>query len=205
MQVSRYNAPFSQQSWISAMLETSTERLSRKSPRPTTGSSTFLKFSRVSGCLTKRTPYSAATFSPRLVGRDDGDLVGLDADVAQDQRQDALADAAEADEDQATGERDVDRVLAHDGSGSCREGNVGRPGSLPGIAGGSRRRGPAQRGALSRAARLRASAADRCGRSPAGPRRGGSSGRSPGKSSPSAGSANAGRRPRACPWRAAAT
>ena len=46
------------------MLETSTDRLSRKSPRPTSGSSTFLKFSRVSGCFTKRTPYSAATFSP---------------------------------------------------------------------------------------------------------------------------------------------
>ena len=36
------------------------------------------------------------------------------ADVTQDQRQDALADAAEADEDQAAREMRVDRVLAHD-------------------------------------------------------------------------------------------
>ena len=34
MQVSRYIAPFSQQNLISAMLETSTDTLSRKSPRP---------------------------------------------------------------------------------------------------------------------------------------------------------------------------
>ena len=36
------------------------------------------------------------------------------ADVAQDQRQDALADAAEADEDQAARKMRVNRVLAHD-------------------------------------------------------------------------------------------
>ena len=39
--------------------------------------------------------------------RDDGDLLGLDVDVAEDQRQHALADRAEADHDHAAGERDV--------------------------------------------------------------------------------------------------
>ena len=49
-----------------------------------------------------------------IVGGDDRDLVGLDADVPQDQRQHALADAAEADDDQAAGERDVNGVAGHD-------------------------------------------------------------------------------------------
>ena len=39
----------------------------------------------------------------RLVRGDDGDALGLDADVAQHKRQHALADTAEADEDQAAG------------------------------------------------------------------------------------------------------
>jgi len=51
------------------------------------------------------TPTSAA-----LVGRDDGDALFRDPDVAQHERQRALADAAEADEDDASGKLDVDLV-----------------------------------------------------------------------------------------------
>ena len=40
----------------------------------------------------------------RLFRGDDGDALGLDADVTQHERQHALADAAETDEDQAAGE-----------------------------------------------------------------------------------------------------
>jgi hypothetical protein len=64
MHVSRYSEPFSAQNLTSAIEDTSTERFSRKSPRPTSGSSTRAKFSRVSACLTKRTPYSWATLAP---------------------------------------------------------------------------------------------------------------------------------------------
>ena len=41
MHVSRYSAPFSCANLMSAMLETSTDRFSRKSPRPSSGSSTW--------------------------------------------------------------------------------------------------------------------------------------------------------------------
>ena len=46
-------------------------------------------------------PYCCGLLAPRVLGGDDGDALGRDADVTQDQRQDALADAAEADEDDA--------------------------------------------------------------------------------------------------------
>ena len=49
-----------------------------------------------------------------VIRRDDGDLVRLDADVAQDQRQHALADAAEPDEDEATGKSHVNGIAGHD-------------------------------------------------------------------------------------------
>src|SRR5262249_16989705 len=42
-----------------------------------------------------------------VLGRDDGDLLGLDVDVAEDQRQHALADRAEAEHDHAAGEVNV--------------------------------------------------------------------------------------------------
>ena len=51
----------------------------------------------------------------RVIRGDDRDAVrGQPADVAQDQRQYALADAAEADEDQAAREMGMNRVLSHD-------------------------------------------------------------------------------------------
>src|SRR5919112_1247407 len=64
MQVSRYSAPFSCANLISAMLETSTDRFSRKSPLPISGSSTWRKLSRVSGLTTNLTPNSAASRLP---------------------------------------------------------------------------------------------------------------------------------------------
>ena len=51
--------------------------------------------------------------SARL-GGDDRDPVGSDFQMAQQQRQDALADAAEADDDEAAGEGDV--LLVEHGS-----------------------------------------------------------------------------------------
>ena len=48
-----------------------------------------------------------------VLGRDDGDAARRHADVTQDQRQDALADAAKADDDDATRKVDMDLVLAH--------------------------------------------------------------------------------------------
>ena len=51
-----------------------------------------------------------------IVRRHDGNPLGSNADVAQHQRQHALADAAETDEQDARGKLDVDFVLfAHDG------------------------------------------------------------------------------------------
>ena len=47
-----------------------------------------------------------------IVGRDDGDALFRDADVAQDERQRALADAAEADEDDASWKLDVNLVVS---------------------------------------------------------------------------------------------
>ncbi len=55
--------------------------------------------------------------APGVVGRDDRDAVGREpADVAQDQRQDALADGTEADENQPPGEMRVYDVLGHQGA-----------------------------------------------------------------------------------------
>src|SRR5215470_2753180 len=65
MQVSRYIAPFSQHSLMSATLDTSTETLTRKSPRPSSGLSTRRWFSRVSRSRTNLMPYLAASSWPR--------------------------------------------------------------------------------------------------------------------------------------------
>ena len=112
MQVSRYIAPFDQQNLISAIDDTSTDTLSTKSPRPMYGSSSRRKLSRVSGNTTNFTPYDSATFSAAIVGGDDRDALFRNADVAQHERQRALADAAEADEDDAAGKLDVNLVMS---------------------------------------------------------------------------------------------
>src|SRR5262245_14269224 len=49
---------------MSATLDASTDRFSRKSPRPTSGSSTCRKFSRVSGWLRNLIPYFDASSRP---------------------------------------------------------------------------------------------------------------------------------------------
>jgi hypothetical protein len=49
----------------------------------------------------------------RVVCGDDRDAVGRDTDVTQDERQDSLPDAAEADENETAREIHVDRVVAH--------------------------------------------------------------------------------------------
>ncbi len=61
----------------------------------------------------KRTPSCSASALTTLCGRDDDDARGRNADVAQDQRQDALPDAAETDHDDAPGKIDVD-LVTHD-------------------------------------------------------------------------------------------
>ena len=48
-----------------------------------------------------------------IVRREHGDAIGRNADVAHDQGQHALADAAEADEDQSSRKVDVYRVVGH--------------------------------------------------------------------------------------------
>ena len=48
-----------------------------------------------------------------LLRGDDGDALGLDADVTQHERQHALADAAETDEDQTAGKLNVNREIGH--------------------------------------------------------------------------------------------
>ena len=114
MQVSRYIAPFDQQNLISAIDDTSTDTLRTKSPRPMYGSSSRRKLSRVSGTTTNFTPYSSAIFPAAIVAGDDGDALFRNADVAQDERQRALADAAESDEDDAPWKLDVNLVVRHD-------------------------------------------------------------------------------------------
>ena len=112
MHVSRYIAPFSQQNLISAMLETSTDTLSRKSPRPSSGFSTRRKFSRVSGSLMNLDAVLRRLVCAAIVRGDDGDALGCDADVPQHQRQGALPDAAEADEHDPSGEINVNLVTS---------------------------------------------------------------------------------------------
>ena len=52
--------------------------------------------------------------APGIIGGDDRDPVCRQApDMAHDQRQDTLADAAEADENQPAGEMGMDCVLGH--------------------------------------------------------------------------------------------
>ncbi len=118
MHVSRYMAPFSQQYLMSAMLETSTDTLSRKSPRPSNGFSTRRKFSRVSGSFTTLMPYCFGFLGAAVIRGDDGDAFGCDADVPQHERQGALPDAAEADENDPAGELNVYGVICHDAPGS---------------------------------------------------------------------------------------
>src|SRR5205823_11401962 len=59
----------------------------------------------------RRLDKARAVFGGNLLaaqfGGDDRDLVGLEVDMTQQQRQDALADAAEADDDQTAGKNDV--------------------------------------------------------------------------------------------------
>ena len=180
MQVSRYIAPFSQHSLMRAMLETSTETLIRKSPRPMSGFRTRRKFSRVRRSVTNLMPYLAASALALVLGADDRDAVGRDADVPQHQGQHPLTDAAKADEHDASRKLDVNLVaVAHD----CRFRQVLRRvarqrASLQGIK--SAPRGsifrPARRpGGVSRCA----SAAGRCARSPAAPPRAPASARAP--------------------------
>ena len=61
----------------------------------------------------------------RFVRRDDGDALGLDADVTQHERQHALADTAETDEDQAVRKLHVDGKIRH-GEHSREEEKRGR-------------------------------------------------------------------------------
>src|SRR5205085_10059721 len=74
-------------------------------------------------------------------GGDDRDLVGLEVDMTQQQRQDALADAAEADDDQTAGKNDV-FLAKHDRSAirGQRSGTVAPPQSQGGGAVASKRR-----------------------------------------------------------------
>ncbi len=80
------------------MQDTSTDRFSRKSPRPTHRVEHVLVVAARERVLDEAHAVFLRDLRAGVVGRDDGDLVGLDADVAQDQRQYALADAAEADD-----------------------------------------------------------------------------------------------------------
>ena len=111
MQVSRYIAPFSQQSLISAMLETSTETLIRKSPRPSSGLSIAAEVLASQALLDEADAVAGGLGTALVLGGHDGDALGSDADVPQDQRQHALADAAEADDENAAGKLYVDLVL----------------------------------------------------------------------------------------------
>ena len=99
MQVSMYITPRSQQCLTSAMLETSTDRFTRKSPRPMQPiehAPEILAHQRLDDeTHAQRLRLGLA----RFFGRDDHDALGADADMPQDQRQHALADAAEADHD----------------------------------------------------------------------------------------------------------
>ena len=115
MQVSRYSAPRSRASWISAMLETSTDRLSRKSPAPEQ------RLEHAAVVLARERAFDeldaellAPRCRPRILGGDDGDAVRRNADVTQDQRQDPLADAAEADKNDPARKIHMHFVFAHE-------------------------------------------------------------------------------------------
>ena len=96
------------------MLETSTETLSTKSPRPTSGSSVRRKFSRVSALLDELDAKARRFLVPDVVGLTMVTRSGAQAEMPQDQRQHTLADAAESDQNDAPRKIDVDFVLAHD-------------------------------------------------------------------------------------------
>ena len=113
MQVSRYIAPFDQQNLINAIDDTSTDTLSTKSPRPMYGSSSRRKLSRVSGSIDEFHAIGLGDFLAAIVAGDDRDALFRNADVAQDERQRALADAAETDEDDASRKLDVNLVVRH--------------------------------------------------------------------------------------------
>ena len=115
--------PFPGKARSARRVETSTETLSRKSPRPTSGRRAPRGSSRGSAASTRSaTPIASATRAAALLGGDDGDLGGRDIDMAQQQRQDALADAAEADDDEAARERrraSLRRTPEEEGGARC--------------------------------------------------------------------------------------
>ena len=84
------------------MLDTSTETLSRKSPAP----SQRIEHRAVILAGQRRLDESDAVFggdfAAARLGGDDRDMRRVDVDMAQQQRQHALADAAKADDDEAT-------------------------------------------------------------------------------------------------------
>src|SRR5438874_11187557 len=123
MHVSRYIAPFSQHSLMSATLDTSTETLMRKSPRPSSGLSTRgFPHQRLGRGVDEEIPapqqrieHAAVVLAreplldeldavpggllvPLVLRGHDREALGRNADVPQDQRQHALADAAKTHE-----------------------------------------------------------------------------------------------------------
>ena len=58
-------------------------------------------------------PYSRRLLAAARVGGHDGDPVGRDAEVAQDQGQDGLADAPAAQHDELAGKLGVNDMLGH--------------------------------------------------------------------------------------------
>ncbi len=107
MQVSRYSTSRCRQNAISATDDTSTLRFSRKSPACSSGVSTLRKLSRVSGVTVEaHAVLGGNLLTPLVTGHDDDAFAG-NVDVAQDQGQDALADAAKAQHDQTAAESDV--------------------------------------------------------------------------------------------------
>ena len=58
-------------------------------------------------------PYCGRLLAAARVGGDDRDPVGRDAEMAQDQGQDGLADAAAAQHDELAGKLGVNDMLGH--------------------------------------------------------------------------------------------
>ena len=75
------------------------------------GSSTRAKLPSISGAMRNETPSAFASSWPRSSAVTMTICDRLDADVAQDERQDALADAAEPDNDEPAGKFGVDGAL----------------------------------------------------------------------------------------------
>ncbi len=103
MQVSRYIAPFSQHSLTSAMLDD----LDRHVDQEVAAAEQRIQHAAVvlarQALLDELDAVLRSLLAARVLRRDDGDALGRDADVPQDERQHALADAAETDEQDAPG------------------------------------------------------------------------------------------------------